>query len=233
MANTLISTTGMTAYLNNDAATTPKIKTNATYVYLNSNCSNMFFNCHNLIISPSIFNYKYVINMSHTYYSCFNITGSPACGNNVINMSTVYTDCRNLTGQPVCGANVTNMANTYYNCHNITGNPVCGSNVKYMSGAYRNCNKLDNAFKGCAVSNIVILNAGSFSNSSLYDAFDTLYGVRVYVGNAAGKFYFINAFGCNMTTLSSTSETVYIAGKSLPYTTSFWNQIENKYLYIY
>ena len=139
------------------------------------------------------------------------------------------------------------MANTYYNCHNITGNPVCGANVISMSGAYRNCNKLggsividsknlnklDNAFKGCAVSNIVILNAGSFSNSYLYDAFDTLYGVRVYVGNAAGKSYFINAFGCNMTTLSSTSGTVYIAGKSLPYTTSFWNQIENKYLYIY
>ena len=116
------------------------------------------------------------------------------------------------------------MAYAYYNCNKLGGNIIIDS---------KNLIRLDNAFKGCAVSNIVILNAGSFSDSSLYDAFDTLYGVKVYVGNAAGKSYFINAFGCNMTTLSSTSGTVYIAGKSLPYTVSYWNQIENKYLYIY
>jgi len=51
--------------------------------------------------------------MFNTYYNCFNLTGSPVCGDNVTNMSCAYHNCRNLTGAPVCGDNVTNMDHTY------------------------------------------------------------------------------------------------------------------------
>ena len=57
--------------------------------------------------------------MRNAYSYCYNLTGSPVCGDNVTNMSYTYYNCSNLTGSPVCGNNVTNMASAYYNCRNL------------------------------------------------------------------------------------------------------------------
>ena len=77
--------------------------------------------------------------MLGTYYDCYNLTGSPVCGNNVTDMSWAYTGCSSLTGSPICGGNVTGMLETYADCSNLTGNPVCGNNVTNMYDTYGNC----------------------------------------------------------------------------------------------
>ena len=83
-----------------------------------------------------------VTNMTTTFDSCYNLTGSPVCGPNVTNMYGTYYHCQNLTGSPACGPNVVNMNSTYKNCYNITGNPVCGPNVTDMYGTYYHCQNL-------------------------------------------------------------------------------------------
>ena len=80
--------------------------------------------------------------MYYTYSNCYNLTGSPVCGNNVREMQNTYHNCRNLTGSPACGNNVTNMYQTYYNCQNLTGSPVCGNNVFNMYRTYYNCKNI-------------------------------------------------------------------------------------------
>jgi hypothetical protein len=77
-----------------------------------------------------------VKSMTYWFYSCTNLTGSPACGDKVTNMFNTYSSCRNLTGSPACGNNVTNMACTYSSCSNLTGSPVCGDNVTDMARTY-------------------------------------------------------------------------------------------------
>ena len=57
--------------------------------------------------------------------------------NNVTNMTTTFDSCYNLTGSPVCGPNVTNMYGTYYHCQNLTGSPECGPNVDNMNITYK------------------------------------------------------------------------------------------------
>ena len=102
--------------------------------------TNAFYSCTNLTSSPACGDV--VVNMTNAYYGCTNLTGSPACGNNVVNMSYAYYGCRNLTGSPVCGDNVVNMYRTYYGCANLTGSPVCGDKVTSMAYAYANCTNL-------------------------------------------------------------------------------------------
>jgi hypothetical protein len=80
--------------------------------------------------------------MACTYYSCYNLTGSPACGPNVTDMYYAYYGCNSLTGSPVCGNKVTNMFGAYDSCYSLTGSPVCGPNVIDMTYAYYNCQKL-------------------------------------------------------------------------------------------
>ena len=110
--------------------------------------SNWFYNARNMITNIDNFsnlNMDNLINMSRTYHYCYNLTGSPVCGNNVTNMDWAYGYCRNLTGSPVCGDNVTNMAYTYRNCFNLTGSPACGDNVTNMAYAYYSCYNLTGA----------------------------------------------------------------------------------------
>ena len=79
--------------------------------------------------------------MVNTYRNCYNLTGSPVCGNNVTNMWYTYENCVNLTGDAVCGPNVTNMAGTYYNCKNIGPNGYFYSNkVNTVTNCFYNRN---------------------------------------------------------------------------------------------
>jgi hypothetical protein len=97
--------------------------------------------------------------MYGAYHNCYNLTGSPVCGENVTNMDAAYYLCSNLTGSPVCGENVTSMSGAYYGCRNLTGSPICGNNVTHAGanfsapahsggittecrGAYQNCTSL-------------------------------------------------------------------------------------------
>ena len=76
------------------------------------------------------------------FSNCYNLTGSPICGNNVTDMYSTYSNCPNLTGSPVCGPNVVNMAYTYGYCPNLTGSPVCGDTVTNMYYPYDGCKNL-------------------------------------------------------------------------------------------
>jgi hypothetical protein len=80
--------------------------------------------------------------MYNAYHNCYNLNGSPACGNNVISMAWAYWNCQNLTGNPVCGPNVTSMVMAYYNCRNLTGAPACGNSVISMASAYYKCENI-------------------------------------------------------------------------------------------
>ena len=97
-------------------------------------------NLKNVNIHENLF--SNVTNMSLTYYRCYNLTGSPVCGEKVVDMSETYRQCYNLAGSPVCGNNVTNMYFTYDECYNLTGSPVCGEKVVDMVGAYHQCYNL-------------------------------------------------------------------------------------------
>ena len=140
MANTQVSYKGQKVYYNNDSTTSPFLIANPDgELYLNSDMSNMFNSCTNLVMNLDAIglNHQYVTNMSNTYNRCFNLTGTPVCGPNVTNMSGAYTSCRNITGSPVCGLNVTDMSYAYCDCEKLTGPPICGPNVTDMSNAYR------------------------------------------------------------------------------------------------
>ena len=107
--------------------------------------SNWFYNARNMTTNIDNFsnlNMDNLINMHYAYYSCRNLTGAPACGNNVTDMVYAYAYCYNLTGAPVCGNNVTNMSHAYYNCNKLTGAPACGNNVTDMAYAYVYCDNL-------------------------------------------------------------------------------------------
>ena len=102
--------------------------------------SHAYFNCRNLTGSPVCGDN--VTSMYYAYSGCINLTGSPVCGDNVINMSGAYISCYNLTGSPVCGDNVTSMSSAYSSCYNLTGSPVCGDNVTSMYFTYNSCYNL-------------------------------------------------------------------------------------------
>ena len=103
-----------------------------------------FYNCRNLTNFNYVnFNINKIVNMRNAYRLCYNLTGSPVCGEKVTSMYSTYDSCYNLTGSPVCGEKVTNMSNTYTSCSSLTGSPVCGENVTNMRGAYDGCSKLN------------------------------------------------------------------------------------------
>ena len=107
--------------------------------------SEWFYNARNMTTNIDNFsnlNMDNLTNMVNAYGFCFNLTGSPVCGNNVINMANAYMNCFNLTGSPACGDNVTNMTHAYYKCNNLTGSPACGDNVTDMALAYYYCHNL-------------------------------------------------------------------------------------------
>lgn len=117
-------------------------------------------------------NMENITNITYTYYNCFNLTGSPICGNNVTNMYGTYSNCNKLTGSPVCGSNVTDMGYTYSSCYNLTGSPVCGDNVIHMYRTYENCYNLsgNSYFYSPQVANVgyCFYNRNTSSKLSLY-----------------------------------------------------------------
>ena len=142
MANTKINSQ-YNVYFDNSDSYNPFITSecnlyyNADMTYFSYGCKNLVFNLDN----DTILHDK-VTNMAYAYYNCWNLVGSPVCGNNVTDMNYTYYNCSNLTGSPVCGPNVTAMYRTYYNCYNLIGSPACGNNVTYIYDTYGNCTNL-------------------------------------------------------------------------------------------
>jgi hypothetical protein len=99
-----------------------------------------YYQCYNLTGSPVCGDN--VTSMAETYNGCQKLTGSPVCGDKVTNFSFAYRSCYNLTGSPVCGSSVTDMIHAYYCCNNLTGSPACGPNVTSMGETYYGCSKL-------------------------------------------------------------------------------------------
>ena len=148
-----------------------------------TNMNNTYMSCFNLTGSPVCGDN--VTDMSYTYYYCRNLTGSPVCGNNVTSMYMTYMDCYNLTGSPVCGDNVTNMQYTYFNCVNLTGSPVCSNNVTNMNNTYSNCYNLTGS---PVCGNNVINMFSTYSNCRNLNE-GTSYFYSHNVENANGCFY--------------------------------------------
>jgi hypothetical protein len=120
--------------------------------------------------------------MSSAYSNCSNLTGSPACGDNVTNMSYAYENCRKLTGAPVCGPNVTNMCCTYYNCQNLYGNMYVYSN---------NVSNATNCFTGRSTSNQlnIFVNLGTASYNSFITNNITRYKLDWTNDTANNRYY--------------------------------------------
>lgn len=152
---------------------------NKMNVYLNANCYRSFWNMQNLQSIPSFLNFSKVVNMQEmfmydnkislnlqnisfnnavdmfrTFFNCFNIIGSPVCGNKVTNFAEAYARCYNLTGNPACGANVVNMSQTYYECYNLNGPAVCSPTVTNMCYGYYHCYNINSAHFGPALNQV-------------------------------------------------------------------------------
>ena len=152
---------------------------NKMNVYLNANCYRSFWNMQNLQSIPSFLNFSKVVNMQEmfmydnkislnlqnisfnnavdmfrTFFNCFNIIGSPVCGNKVTNFAEAYARCYNLTGNPACGANVINMSQTYYECYNLNGPAVCSPTVTNMCYGYYHCYNINSAHFGPALNQV-------------------------------------------------------------------------------
>ena len=54
----------------------------------NNSFLDAFRNMQNLVTSE--FNHPNVTSIAQAYHSCYNLTGSPVCGNNVTSMSGTY-----------------------------------------------------------------------------------------------------------------------------------------------
>ena len=53
--------------------------------------------------------------MYFAYCNCYNLTGSPACGENVTNMQGTYSNCKNLYGNSYFySSNVSAVQNCFY-----------------------------------------------------------------------------------------------------------------------
>jgi hypothetical protein len=137
--NNVISYKGVNSYIYNTDVRNLVISsevTNYKLIYLNENMGSFAYEHKRLRLDLTDFylkcNDSLVINMYHTYWNCFNLTGSPVCGPNVVNMGIAYWRCYNLTGSPVCGNNVIRMDYTYRNCYNLTGSIVIPNSVSSL-----------------------------------------------------------------------------------------------------
>ena len=192
---------------------------NKMNVYLNANCYRSFWNMQNLQSIPSFLKFDKVTNMQEmfiydnkislnlqnisfnnavdmfrTFFNCFNIIGSPVCGNKVTNFAEAYARCYNLTGNPACGANVVNMSQTYYECHNLNGPAVCSPTVTNMCYGYYNCYNISSAVFGKGLASYYNVNyAYQFCNNirSVYVDMPNAYRIG-YTGYTYSAFYNTN-----------------------------------------
>jgi hypothetical protein len=141
-----------------------------------------YSHCYNLTGSPVCG--ENVTNMLSTYEECTNLTGSPVCGDKVISMARTYSGCSNLTGSPVCGNSVTSMYHTYYNCSNLTGSPVCGNSVYSLGEAYFNCTNLT----GSPVCGLGV-DTMDHAYWNCYNLFGNSYLYSLHVSNMRACFY--------------------------------------------
>jgi hypothetical protein len=127
--------------------------------------------------------------MAYAYTNCYNLTGSPACGDNVTNMHSTYNECRNLTGSPVCGPNVIIMNKTYYNCRNLGSNGYFYSNRVsdiYSCFGERNTNTRLNLY--------VPANSTTLTTCLNTDSTTSLTGTSItWTNSVAANGYYYNA----------------------------------------
>ena len=175
-----------------------------------------YHGCYNITGSPVCG--EKVTNMCRTYQNCYNLTGAPVCGNNVVNMVNTYWGCRNLTGSPVCGNKVNELSYAYYGCYNLTGAPVCGPNTNGLVSTYQYCYNLAG-------------NAYFYSNNISYapNCFNGRYNT------AALKIYVNNGTNSLNTLLINNSRS--LVGKNITWTNNvatngyYYNAQYNIYIY--
>ena len=123
--------------------------------------------------------------MAGAYYNCFNLTGSPVCGNNVINMASAYSGCYNLYGN----MNISSFTNKSSSESGLVKNLFYSRNtnnrlnifVPYGSNnifnILQNANTAPNSITGLNFNWILDLSNDRFYNASV--------NIYVYGGNAS------------------------------------------------
>ena len=119
------------------------------------NCSNMFYNCKNIInIDLSFFNYKNMKNLSYMFCGCHLLKSLQYISNwdtkNVTDMSYMLNKCSSLvTLSDISNWNTKNvnlMFGMFYNCSSLKSLPDISKwntkNVKDMSYMFNNCSSL-------------------------------------------------------------------------------------------
>lgn len=167
MANTKISNDYNIYY--NDDSTNVKITYDAhTYLPLYYN-DNMFNNCsnmiHNIQEGPR---HDYVNNMANAYNNCWNLTGSPVCGDKVTNMANAYYCCYNLSGPIIQygnGSRLNDITNAFSCCPNIYGTLYWNNSSGLGPYSFKNCFYGHNNTHQL---NLYVLNGDTYNNIYLY-----------------------------------------------------------------
>lgn len=162
-------------------------------------------------------NHPSVTNLVNTYYSCYNLTGSPVCGDNVINMSGTYHSCTNLTGSPVCGNNVVNMSYAYYKCYHLT-TAIFSEKVNNVAYAYESCPNIQG---NVYISSTTVNNARNvFSGRNVSNR------LNIYVpstGTTLTMFTYTNIASITGTSITWTDDTITNG--------CYYNTTQNIYIY--
>ena len=196
---------------------------NATRVYLPSDCSYMFANSTLTTIDLSNFDTSNVTDMSNMFVECSNLTSLDVSGfntGNVTDMHQMFYNCKNLTSLDVSNfdtSNVTNMNYMFSRCSGLTSLDLSNfdtGNVTNMSGMFNECNNLtsldlsnfdtsnvtnmSNMFDSCY--SLASLDLSNFDTSnvinmsSMFDFCKNLASLNLYNFNTGKVVYMANMF---------------------------------------
>ena len=220
---------GCTNLSNVPSNTLPNFMTNIAYAFRNcqamtdmpiitnkiTNMFQAFSGCNNLVNA----NYEIpntVIDMSETFYNCFNLITPPSMNNasNVVNMSKAFYWCNNMTSAPTIPNTVKDLSYAFYVCRNIVNPPVIPNGVSNLNWAFGSMDKmvnppiipesvtsLNSTFYGCRglTTNVpVIPNSVTDLSSTFYYCFNL--ATAPVIPNSVTKMYQTFESCSNLTT---------------------------------
>lgn len=220
MANTLISYNGADAYYNNDNTSAPFLKTAASNIYLNADCSNMFFNCRNLSnasfgnfinnfkmdfvkncaeMFAYAFNFNQPINIpenvnncSYMFYGAIKLNQPININANEADFSYMFASCTALNQNIIIPPNGTNYAYMFYACSGLNQNIIIPT-TNNITGMFHTCITLDQ--------NIQIPVGVQILSSVFRGCYNLNQNIQIPVGATACDGMFEECFNFNQNTL--------------------------------
>ena len=110
-------------------------------LYLNSNCSNMFYTCRNCTdwSGLSLCNWTYVVNCKYMFGSCYNFNQPVTIGPNVTDCNYMFGFCQNFNQPITFGQKVTNCLNMFRSCSKFNQPVTIGQNVTDCNMMFTGC----------------------------------------------------------------------------------------------